>query len=71
MNDIQKRLEKLRVKKWTDAAIADEIGYGRVTVARWRSGQKYPSHANLVLMALDGLLKRKNVPKQRRYGKSE
>ena len=67
MNDVQQKLGELRNKGWTDASIGDSIGTTRVTVSRWRNGVHYPDHAELVMMGLDNLLKRKRIPKQRRY----
>ena len=57
----------MRDKGWTDPAIGDEIGYGRVSVFRWRSGEQYPGHPQPILIALDALLRRKRIPKRRRY----
>ncbi len=66
MNDIQELLVQLREKKWTDAAIADELGVHLVTVQTWRSGKFYPSNAKPVALALRELLRRKRIPKQKR-----
>lgn len=68
MSDIQERLGELHSKGWTDASISDEIGYGRVTVFRWRSGERYPAHSKSILMALDALMKRKPPPRRRYPG---
>ena len=67
MNDVQQRIEELRVKGWTLAAIADETGVTSRAVDHWRVGRRYPENSKLVLAALDALLKRKRIPKQRRY----
>ena len=69
MNDVQKRIAVLAERGWTDAAIGDELGYGRVTVFRWRAGEQYPDHSKSVVMALAALLARKRIPKKRRYAK--
>ena len=66
MNDIQELLTELRARKWTDAAIADELGVHLVTVQTWRSGKFYPSNAKPVALALRDLLRRKRIPKQKR-----
>ena len=66
MNDIQELLVQLREKKWTDAAIANELGVHLVTVQTWRSGKFYPSNAKPVALALRELLRRKRIPKQKR-----
>ena len=71
MNDIQERMNALKEKGWSDAAIAEEIGYGRVTIFRWRSGEQYPDHPKPIVAALNQLLERKRIPKRRRYAPGE
>ena len=66
MNDIQELLAQLRERKWTDAAISDELGVHLVTVQTWRGGKFYPSNAKPVALALRDLLRRKRIPKQKR-----
>ena len=66
MNDIQELLTELRARKWTDAAISNELGVHLVTVQTWRSGKFYPSNAKPVALALRELLRRKRIPKQKR-----
>ena len=51
------------------ASLADELGMSRRGIGGWQSGERAPENAKAVLMALDALLKRKRVPKQRRYAK--
>ena len=68
MNDIQELLDQLRGQKWTDAAIADEIGTQRQTVAEWRRGKFYPRYAKAIKIALRSLMLRE-PPKGRRYSK--
>ena len=68
MNDAQQRLRGLKEKGWTLAAIADEIGVTVKAVGHWQAGRRYPENVKMVLMGLDALLKRKRIPKQRRYG---
>ena len=67
MNDVQQRLHDLKAKRWTLAAIADEIGITVKAVDHWQAGRRYPQNTKMVLMGLDHLLKRKRIPKQRRY----
>ena len=69
MNDVQAKLKELNGKGWTLAAIADEVGVSNTAVYRWQSGDRYPENAKAVGMALDTLMKRKRIPKQRRYAK--
>ena len=71
MNDMQEKIAALEEKGWSLRAIADEIETHWTTVARWKAGSQYPDHAHLVLMALDGLLARKRIPKRRRYAPGE
>ena len=67
MNDVQVELEKLAAKRWTMAAVATELGINRVSVSRWRAGATYPSVPEPILVVLRTLLKRKKVPKMKRY----
>ena len=67
MNDVRQILTQLQEKGWTVAAISDEVGVRATTVHRWRSGERYPENAKMVLAGLDALLRRRRVPKQRRY----
>ena len=66
---IQIRLGELKVRGWTLAAIADELGMHWNTVKRWDKGSRSPDHRRPVLLALDVLFRRKRIPKQRRYTK--
>ena len=68
MNDVQERLTQLRARGWTLASLADELGMSRRGIGGWQSGERSPENVKAVLMALDALLKRKRIPKQRRYG---
>jgi transcriptional regulator with XRE-family HTH domain len=66
MDTIQELLEALRKKGWTIAAISDALGYNRETISRWRKGSNPPSQ-KVVELALRDLLRRKRIPKQKRY----
>ena len=68
MNDIQELLDQLRGQKWTDAAIAEELGTHRETVAEWRRGKFYPRYSKAIKIALRSLFLR-DPPKGRRYSK--
>ena len=70
MNEIQLRLEKLKKKRWTLAAIADRMGTKWVTVKRWENGERYPALSGAVIMAMDQLLTEK-APLKRRYAYNE
>jgi transcriptional regulator with XRE-family HTH domain len=65
MNDVQGRLTELNAKGWTNTAIADEAGVTVNAVEKWKAGDHNPGKATLLL--LDNLLKRKRIPKKRRY----
>ena len=66
MNDVQEMLAELQDKRWTLAAIADELGITVGAVEKWKSGDRYPGASKLVLTGLNAILKRR-PPKQRRY----
>ena len=69
MSEVQERLASLQQKGWTLAAIADELGVTKNAVEKWKAGHREPSNAKGVFQILDHLMKRKQVPKQRRYTK--
>ncbi len=68
-SEIQDRITQLVEKCWTLAAIADELGVTSDTVELWKAGRRNPTNAKAVLAMLDTLLKKKQIPKQRRYAK--
>ncbi len=70
MNDIQEVLAQLRDKGWTWAAIARELGVHRETVSRWWAGTFYPDHPRVFVVVLEGLLRRRRIPKQKVYKKT-
>ena len=51
-------LEQLRAKRWSDAAIGEELGVSVPTVFRWRKGERTPDIDKLVRLALTELLAR-------------
>jgi len=67
MNDVQEKIANLQVKDWTLAALADELEVTVNAVEKWKAGDTYPRNVRGVLMVLDALLRRKRIPKQRRY----
>lgn len=71
MNDIQKKLEQLQEKGWTISALADEIGQARVTLDKWKTGERYPANPKAILAMLDQIIKIKRIPKQKRYTRSD
>ena len=66
-SEIQLRIAKLVEKGWTLAAIADELGVTSDTVELWRAGERNPTNAKAVLAMLDKVLKKKRIPKKKRY----
>ena len=71
MNEVQTRIAQLESKKWSLAAIADELGVTSDTVELWRAGKRNPTNAKAVLLMLDKILKKKRIPKQKRYVKRQ
>jgi len=67
MNDVQTRIAQLQEKGWTLTALADELSVTPNAVEKWKSGGRYPSNTKAVLAFLDQLVKRKRIPKKRRY----
>ena len=66
-NEIQSRIAQLVERGWTLAAIADELGVKPDTVENWRAGRRNPTNAKAILAMLDKVLKKKRIPKKRRY----
>jgi transcriptional regulator with XRE-family HTH domain len=64
MDNIHSLLVVLKVKGWTNASIADEIGVTVNAVEKWQSGERNISQSRLIL--LNQLIK-KIPPKKRRY----
>lgn len=67
--EIQSRIAKLIEKGWTLAAIADEVGVTSLAVELWKSGKRHPTNAKSVSLMLDRILKKKRIPKKRRYAR--
>ena len=67
MNTVQERLAILQEKGWTLAAIADELDVTVNAVEKWKAGDRRPSNAKAILMLLSQLIRRKRIPKKRRY----
>ena len=68
MPEIQELLAQLQAKGWTIAAIADELGMARHSVAGWKAGKHEPANSKVVGAALKQLSSRRRIPKRRRYG---
>jgi transcriptional regulator with XRE-family HTH domain len=68
-HEIQSRIAQLVEKGWTLAAIADELGVTSDTVELWKAGKRNPTNAKAVMVMLDKVLKKKRIPKKKRYAK--
>lgn len=68
-NEIQLRIAQLAEKGWTLAAIADELGVTSDTVELWKAGKRNPTNAKAILAMLVTVLKKKSIPKKKRYAK--
>jgi hypothetical protein len=66
-NRIQQILAELQKKRWTLAAIADELEVTVNAVEKWKAGDRHPRNSKAVLLLLEQLKQRKRVPKQKRY----
>lgn len=66
---IQAKLAVLQTKKWTLAAIADELSLTVSTLEKWKSGERNPANKQAVMEMLDRIEKKKRIPKQKRYTK--
>ena len=66
MNEVQDRLYTLKLKGWTMAAIADELGVAHMTIFTWKKGMRHASNAKAVLFKLDSLIVKKRIPKRNR-----
>jgi hypothetical protein len=67
MDEIQGMIEELLSRGWTIAALSDELGVSRDSMSRWRAGENPPQNPKLVTMGLEGLLRRRRIPKRKRY----
>ena len=67
MTEFQAKLEQLIGRGWTKAVLADAVGVHQVTIRRWQLGTRAPENAKMVLLGLEQLLRRRRVPKKRRY----
>lgn len=69
MEQIKCAIRALSAKGWTLAAIADEVGVTSQTIENWNAGKRNASNPKGVLVILEALLRKKQIPKQRRYAK--
>jgi predicted transcriptional regulator len=67
MNTVQGKIAELQEKGWTLAAIADELDVTVNAVEKWKAGDRQPTNAKAILMLLNQLIRRKRIPKKRRY----
>ena len=66
MSDVQDRISALEGKGWSLAAIARAMGATYSAAQKWKAGVRSPNHEQLVIQALDSLLKQKRIPEKRR-----
>jgi len=69
MDEVQRLISELQEKGWTLASLADELGVTVNAVEKWKAGDRKPSNAKAVVLLFNQLLKRKHIPKKRRYTK--
>jgi hypothetical protein len=62
--DIRELLQQLRDKGWGDSDIGDALGVARVTVYRWRQGQR-PENTVMLSHSLRRLLRRAGPPRRK------
>ena len=67
MNTVQEKIAELQEKGWTLAALADELDVTVNAVEKWKAGDRQPSNSKAILMLLNQLIRRKRIPKKRRY----
>lgn len=67
MNDIQEKLAQLQNNGWSITALAERIEQARVTLDKWKSGERYPASPRAILALLDQVAKEKRIPPKRRY----
>lgn len=69
MKEVQTKIAELQQRGWTLAALADELGVTKNAVEKWKAGDRQPSNLKAVSALLDGIERRKRIPKKRRYTK--
>jgi transcriptional regulator with XRE-family HTH domain len=62
---IQELLEQLRAKGWSDEDIGEALGVSRITVYRWRQGQRNIERAKPVIDSLRRLLRGTGPPRRK------
>jgi hypothetical protein len=66
---VREAIAVLKGRGWTTAALADELSVHWDAVWAWETGRRAPANPRLVLIALERLLRRKRIPKRKRYTK--
>ncbi len=69
MKDIQEKIAQLEAKGWSITALSERIGQARVTVDKWKSGERNPANHIAIIALLDQVAKEKHIPKLKRYAK--
>jgi transcriptional regulator with XRE-family HTH domain len=68
-NEIQNKLDELKLNGWTLASIAREIGQSSRAVESWNQGVRSPANLQSVLLSLNKLIDYKRIPKKKLYKK--
>jgi hypothetical protein len=66
MNSVVELIRQLREKGWGDSDLGDAFGVDRVTIYRWRMGERKPEAEKMVIDSLRRLLRRAGPPRRRR-----
>jgi hypothetical protein len=64
---VKEAIAALKAKGWTISAIADELMVDRDSVWAWEVGRYRPANPRSIRIVLEGLLRRKRIPKRKRY----
>jgi IS30 family transposase len=67
MDEVKTKIAELQDKGWSISALADELGVQPWTVTRWIKGERNPENPKTVLLALDAIGRKRNIPKRKRY----
>jgi transcriptional regulator with XRE-family HTH domain len=68
-NEIQNKLNELKLKGWTLASIAREIHVSTRAVESWNQGKRSPANLQPVIYSLNKLNEYKRIPKKKVYQK--
>jgi transcriptional regulator with XRE-family HTH domain len=66
-NEIQNKLDELKLNGWTLASIARAIGQSSRAVESWNQGLRSPANLKSVLVSLNKISEYKRIPKKKLY----